>query len=72
MRYVVHCIDHEGGLPRRLANYEAHKAYLASGSVKTVVSGPLVADDGQSSTSTPTTPSARRGCGPTSASTRSS
>lgn len=47
MRYVVHCIDHEGGLPRRLANYEAHKAYLASGSVKTVVSGPLVADDGE-------------------------
>lgn len=47
MRYVVHCLDHEDGLPKRQANYEAHKAYLASGIVKTVVSGPLVADDGE-------------------------
>lgn len=47
MRYVVHCIDHSDGLPRRLANYEAHKAYLAGGPVKTVISGPLVAEDGE-------------------------
>lgn len=47
MRFVVHCIDHADGLPRRLANYDAHKAYLASGAVKTVISGPLLADDGE-------------------------
>lgn len=47
MRFVVHCIDHADGLPRRLANYEAHKAYLAVGAVKTVISGPLIAADGE-------------------------
>ncbi|CVI64054.1 YciI family protein (plasmid) [Agrobacterium leguminum] len=47
MHYVVHCIDHSDGLSRRLENYEAHKAHLATGAVKTVVSGPLVADDGE-------------------------
>ncbi|MCB8883570.1 YciI family protein [Acidisoma cellulosilytica] len=45
MRFVVHCLDKSGALPLRLQNYEAHKAYLASGVVRTVVSGPLVADD---------------------------
>lgn len=44
MLYVIHCIDFQDALPRRLATYEAHKAYLASASVKTVISGPLVAD----------------------------
>jgi uncharacterized protein YciI len=47
MHYVVHCVDHEDALPVRLANYEAHKAYLAQAKVKTVISGPLVADDGE-------------------------
>lgn len=47
MRFVVHCLDKAGALPTRLQNYDAHKAYLASGSVQTVVSGPLVADDGE-------------------------
>ena len=47
MRFVVHCLDKPDALSLRLANYDAHKAYLASGSVATVVSGPLVADDGQ-------------------------
>jgi uncharacterized protein len=47
MRFVVHCLDKPGALPLRLANYEAHKSYLAAGSVATVVSGPLVADDGE-------------------------
>ncbi|MBJ6134947.1 YciI family protein [Ochrobactrum sp. Q0168] len=46
MLYVVHCIDFEDALPRRLANYDAHKQYLASATVKTVISGPLVAKDG--------------------------
>lgn len=47
MRFVVHCLDREGALPLRLANYAEHRAYLASGPVRTVVSGPLVADDGE-------------------------
>jgi uncharacterized protein YciI len=45
MHYVIHCLDHDGAVATRLANYEAHKAYLASASVKTVISGPLLADD---------------------------
>ncbi|ANY77179.1 hypothetical protein BB934_02230 [Microvirga ossetica] len=45
MRIVVHCMDKPDALPVRLANYEAHKAYLASGKVATVISGPLLADD---------------------------
>jgi uncharacterized protein len=45
--FVVHAVDHEDALPRRLENYEAHKKYLAEGEVKTVISGPLLADDGE-------------------------
>ena len=45
MHYVVHCLDHEGAVDKRLANYEAHKVYLGSGKTKTVISGPLLADD---------------------------
>ena len=47
MHYVVHCLDHEGAVEKRLAHYEAHKAYLAGAAVKTVISGPLLADDGE-------------------------
>ncbi|OYU18340.1 MAG: hypothetical protein CFE34_11020 [Rhodobacteraceae bacterium PARR1] len=47
MHYVVHCLDHDGAVQKRLANYDAHKAYLAAASVKTVISGPLLADDEQ-------------------------
>ena len=47
MRFVVHCVDKPGALPIRKANYDAHKAYLASGKVKTVISGPLVEEDGE-------------------------
>jgi uncharacterized protein YciI len=47
MRFVVHCMDKLGALPLRRSNYETHKEYLASGSVATVVSGPLLADDGE-------------------------
>lgn len=47
MHYVVHCLDHDGAVEKRLANYDAHKAYLASAPVKTVISGPLLADDEQ-------------------------
>ncbi len=45
MHYVVHCLDHDGAVVKRLAHYEAHKAYLATAHVKTVISGPLLADD---------------------------
>jgi uncharacterized protein YciI len=47
VHYIVHCLDHEGAVEKRLANYDAHKAYLATGTVKTVISGPLLADDNQ-------------------------
>ncbi|HCY98890.1 MAG: hypothetical protein A3D16_14710 [Rhodobacterales bacterium RIFCSPHIGHO2_02_FULL_62_130] len=47
MHYVVHCLDHDGAVETRLANYDAHKAYLAAAPVKTVISGPLLADDEQ-------------------------
>jgi uncharacterized protein len=47
MHYVVHCLDHDGAVEKRLANYDAHKAYLATAAVKTVISGPLLADDEQ-------------------------
>lgn len=47
MHYVVHCLDHDGAVGTRLANYEAHKAYLAAATVKTVISGPLLADDNE-------------------------
>ena len=47
MRFVVHCLDKPGALPTRLANYEQHKAHLASGKIATVISGPLVAEDGE-------------------------
>jgi uncharacterized protein YciI len=45
MHYVIHCLDHPGAVQKRLAHYEAHKAYLASAAISTVISGPLLADD---------------------------
>ncbi|WP_349631812.1 YciI family protein [Burkholderia pyrrocinia] len=47
MYFVIHCVDREGALERRLANYEAHKAYLAGAKVRSIISGPLVSDDGE-------------------------
>jgi uncharacterized protein len=50
MLFVIHALDKEGALPIRLANYDAHKAFLSDTSaygVKIVMSGPLVADDGE-------------------------
>ncbi len=47
MHYIVHCLDHDGAVEKRLAHYEAHKAYLASAGMKTVISGPLTADDNE-------------------------
>jgi len=45
MHYVIHCLDHDGAVEKRLSLYDAHKAYLAKAPVKTVISGPLLADD---------------------------
>ncbi|MGV8949953.1 MAG: YciI family protein [Cypionkella sp.] len=47
MHYVVHCLDHDGAVDLRLSHYEAHKAYLGAAAMKTLVSGPLLADDEQ-------------------------
>ena len=47
MHYIIHCLDKPDALQTRLANYDAHKAYLAKAPVKIVISGPLVADDGE-------------------------
>jgi len=47
MRYVVHCLDKPGATALRLQHYDAHKAHLATGAVATVISGPLLADDGE-------------------------
>jgi uncharacterized protein YciI len=45
VHYVIHCLDKPNSVRKRLEHYEAHKAYLAKAPVKTVISGPLLADD---------------------------
>ena len=45
MHYVIHCLDHDGAVDKRLSLYDAHKAYLAKAPIKTLISGPLLADD---------------------------
>ena len=50
MLFVIHAVDYPDALGKRLSNYEAHKAFLSDTSrfgVKIVMSGPLVADDGE-------------------------
>lgn len=47
MFFIIHCLDKAGALPTRLARYESHKAYLSSSPTKIVISGPLLADDGE-------------------------
>ncbi len=49
MLFVIHMLDKPDGFPRRMANYDAHKAFLGEHSkygIKIIMSGPLVADDG--------------------------
>lgn len=49
MLFAIHAVDRADALPTRLANYDAHKAFLSDTSrfgVKIVMSGPLVSDDG--------------------------
>ena len=46
MQFIIHCLDHKELSVKRLEHYDAHKAYLAaSAGVKTVISGPLLAED---------------------------
>jgi uncharacterized protein YciI len=50
MLFAIHALDRPDALPTRLANYEAHKAFLSDTSrfgVRIVMSGPLVSDDGE-------------------------
>lgn len=47
MLFVVHALDYEDAVGRRLEHYEAHKSYLAASRIKTIVSGPLLAGDGE-------------------------
>ncbi|MCV0396609.1 MAG: YciI family protein [Rhizobiaceae bacterium] len=50
MLFAIHALDKPGALPTRLANYDAHKAFLSDTSafgIEIVMSGPLVADDGE-------------------------
>jgi len=50
MLFIIHALDRPGALPVRQANYDAHKAFLSDTSafgIRIVMSGPLVADDGQ-------------------------
>jgi uncharacterized protein len=50
MLFAIYARDHANALEKRLAVYPAHRAYLEQsdqeGSVKIVMSGPLVQDDG--------------------------
>lgn len=49
MLFAIHALDRKGALDTRLANYDAHKAFLSDTApygVKIVMSGPLVAEDG--------------------------
>jgi len=51
MLFVIHATDKAGALPTRLANYDAHKAFLSDTSphgARIAMSGLLVADDGTS------------------------
>ncbi|QBR01923.1 YciI family protein [Paraburkholderia pallida] len=46
MHFIVYCIDHPGMVERRLANYDAHKAWLETSPLRTLISGPLTELDG--------------------------
>lgn len=47
MKFAVHCVDHDNAVQLRLQHYDAHKAYLAAATVKTVISGPLLGADNE-------------------------
>lgn len=48
--FAIHALDRPGALSVRLANYDAHKAFLGDTTahgVTIVMSGPLMSDDGE-------------------------
>lgn len=47
MHFIVHCLDHDNALQRRLVNYKAHKEYLANAKVQSIIWGPLLSEDGE-------------------------
>lgn len=47
MHYIIHCLDKPDHVAVRLAHYDAHKAYLGAAPIKTIISGPLLADDNE-------------------------
>lgn len=47
MHFIITCLDKPGALATRLATMDAHKAYIATRPIKVLLSGPLVADDGE-------------------------
>jgi hypothetical protein len=47
MHFITHCLDRPGALDTRRARYDEHREYLADPSVRLVVAGPLLADDGE-------------------------
>lgn len=49
MHYIVFCKDKPKHVQVRLANYDAHKAYLGSKPIKFLMSGPVV-DEGDRET----------------------
>lgn len=47
MLFAIFCIDKPGVVEKRAAVMQAHRDYLAQASIKLVMSGPLVDDDGE-------------------------
>jgi uncharacterized protein YciI len=50
MLFAVYCLDGPGALPKRREVYDAHRAHLETAAqygANLVISGPLVADDGE-------------------------
>ncbi|MFL9992781.1 YciI family protein [Paraburkholderia sediminicola] len=47
MHWIVYCTDKPGALVLRDANTPQHRAYLESGPITLVTSGPLVDDTGE-------------------------
>lgn len=47
MLFAIYCIDKPGVVEKRAAFMQPHRDYLAASSIKIVMSGPLVDDDGE-------------------------
>lgn len=42
--YIITCLDKDDAREKRIANYDAHKAYLDTKPIRIVISGPLPHD----------------------------